>query len=91
MNVGLDRRLHRRYERRLSEEMDGVRVQMAQVEASLRTEIAQMGASIRQDMAQMGAGSVWMTLVAALAVVLQREVTSPFSTITMPPKAPCLR
>ena len=45
-----------RYERRLSEEMAGVRVQMAQVEASLRTEMAQMGASIRQDMAQMGAG-----------------------------------
>ena len=44
-----------RYERRLSEEMAGLRVQMAQVEASLRTEIAQMGASIRQDMAQMGA------------------------------------
>ena len=43
-----------RYERRLSEEMAGVRVQMAQVEASLRTEIAD-GASIRQDMAQMGA------------------------------------
>ncbi len=39
-----------RYERRLSEEMAGVRVQMAQVEASLRTEIAQMGASIRNDM-----------------------------------------
>ena len=45
-----------RYERRLSEEMAGVRVQIAQVEASLRTEIAQMGASIRQEMAQMGAG-----------------------------------
>ena len=45
-----------RYERRLSEEMAGVRVQMAQVEASLRTEIAQTAASIRQDMAQMGAG-----------------------------------
>ena len=44
-----------RYERRLSEEMAGVRVQVAQVEASLRTEMAQMGASIRQDMAQMGA------------------------------------
>ena len=44
-----------RYERRLSEEMAGVRVQIAQVEASLRTEIAQMDASIRQDMAQMGA------------------------------------
>jgi hypothetical protein len=44
-----------RYERRLSEEIAGVRVQLSQVEASLRTEIAQMGASIRQDMAQMGA------------------------------------
>ena len=45
-----------RYERRLSEEMAGVRIQIAQVEASLRTEIAQMGAGIRQDMAQMDAG-----------------------------------
>ena len=45
-----------RFERRLSEEMAGVRVQVAQVEASLRTDIAQTAASIRQDMAQMGAG-----------------------------------
>ena len=44
-----------RYERRLSEEIAGVRIQIAQVEASLRTEIAQMGADIRQDMAQMDA------------------------------------
>lgn len=40
-----------RYERRLAEEIAGVRVQIAQVEASLRTEMAQMGASIRQDIA----------------------------------------
>jgi hypothetical protein len=45
-----------RFERRLSEEMAGVRVQIAQVEGSLRSEMAQMGAGIRQDMAQMGAG-----------------------------------
>jgi hypothetical protein len=45
-----------RYERRLSEEIAGVRVQLSQVETSLRTEIAQMGASIRQDMAHMGSG-----------------------------------
>jgi len=45
-----------RYERRLAEEIAGVRVQIAQVEASLRTEIAQTGAGIRQEMAQMGAG-----------------------------------
>ena len=44
-----------RYERRPSEEMAGVRIQMAQVEASLRTEIAQMGAGLRQEMAQMDA------------------------------------
>ena len=44
-----------RYERRLAEEIAGVRVQIAQVEASLRTEIAQTGAGIRQEMAQMGA------------------------------------
>jgi len=45
-----------RFERRLAEEMAGVRVQLAQVEASLRTDMAEMGASIRQEMAQMGAG-----------------------------------
>lgn len=55
-----------RFERRLVEEIAGVRVQIANVEGSLRTEIAetratlreemaQMGASIRQDMAEMGA------------------------------------
>ena len=45
-----------RFERRLAEEIAGVRVQIAQTEAVLRQEMAQMGAGIRQDMAQMGAG-----------------------------------
>lgn len=44
-----------RFERRLVEEIAGVRVQIAQVEASLRRDMAEMGASIRQDMARMGA------------------------------------
>lgn len=44
-----------RFERRLVEEISGVRVQIAQVEASLRRDMAEMGASIRQDMARMGA------------------------------------
>ena len=45
-----------RFERRLVDEVAGVRVQIAQVESSLRVELAQMGAGIRQEMAQMGAG-----------------------------------
>jgi hypothetical protein len=44
-----------RFERRLVEEIAGVRVQIAQVEGALRTEMAEMGASIRQEMAEMGA------------------------------------
>ena len=54
-----------RFERRLVEEVAGLRVQIAQTEAVLRrdmaemradirTEMAQMGGSIRQEMAQMG-------------------------------------
>jgi hypothetical protein len=45
-----------RFERRLVEEMSGVRVQIAQLEASLRREMTEMGAAIRRDMAQMCAG-----------------------------------
>lgn len=44
-----------RVERRLVDEVAGVRVQLTQVESSLRLEMTQMGASIRQDMAEMGA------------------------------------
>jgi hypothetical protein len=44
-----------RSERRLAEELAGVRVQIAQTEGSLRREIAEMGAAIRQEMAEMGA------------------------------------
>jgi hypothetical protein len=44
-----------RFERRLVEEISGVRVHIAQVDASLRRDMAEMGASIRQDMARMGA------------------------------------
>lgn len=44
-----------RFERRLVEEISGVRVQIAQVEASLRRDMAEMGASIRRDMVEMGA------------------------------------
>jgi hypothetical protein len=42
-----------RFERRLSEEIAGVRVQLAQVEGSLKKEISGMGAAIRQEMAEM--------------------------------------
>lgn len=44
-----------RFERRLVEEVAGVRVQIAQVEASLRHELAKTAADIRQETAQMGA------------------------------------
>jgi hypothetical protein len=45
-----------RSERRLSEEIAGVRVQIAQTEGMLRREIAEMGAALRQETAQVGAG-----------------------------------
>ena len=55
-----------RFERRLVDEVAGLRVQIAQTEAvlrrdmaetgaAIRTEMAQMGSEIRQEMAQMGA------------------------------------
>jgi hypothetical protein len=44
-----------RFERRLVEEVAGVRVQIAQTEAVLRREMAETGAAIRTEMAQMGA------------------------------------
>jgi hypothetical protein len=45
-----------RFERRLVEEMSGVRAQIAQLEASLRREMTEMGAAIGRDMADMCAG-----------------------------------
>jgi hypothetical protein len=44
-----------RFERRLVEEISGVRVQIAQVDASIRRDMAEMGAGIRRDIAAMGA------------------------------------
>jgi hypothetical protein len=44
-----------RFERRLVEEVAGLRVQIAQTEAVLRRDMAEMGADIRTEMAQMGA------------------------------------
>lgn len=44
-----------RFERRLVEEVAGLRVQIAQTEGVLRRDMAEMGAAIRQEMAQMGA------------------------------------
>ena len=44
-----------RFERRLVEEVAGVRVQLGQVEGSLRQEIADTRAVLRQDMTAMGA------------------------------------
>jgi hypothetical protein len=39
-----------RFERRLVEEIAGLRVQIAQVDASIRRDMAEMGASLRQEM-----------------------------------------
>jgi hypothetical protein len=44
-----------RFERRLVEEIAGVRVQIAQVEGALRVEIADTRATLRHEMAEMGA------------------------------------
>ena len=44
-----------RFERRVVEEVSGMRVQTAQVEGVLRQDMAQLGASLRQEMAQQGA------------------------------------
>ena len=44
-----------RFERRLVEEVAGLRVQIAQTEAVLRRDMSEMGADIRQEMTQMGA------------------------------------
>ena len=45
-----------RFERRLGDEVAGLRVQIAQTEAVLRRDMAEMGAAIRVETAQMGAG-----------------------------------
>jgi hypothetical protein len=45
-----------RFERRLVEEVSGLRVQIAQVESSIRQDMSQMGAGIRQEMGEMRAG-----------------------------------
>jgi hypothetical protein len=44
-----------RFERRLVEEVAGLRVQIAQTEAVLRRDMVEMGADIRREMVQMGA------------------------------------
>ncbi len=45
-----------RFERRLVEEVSGLRVQIAQVESSFRQDMAQLGAALRQEMGEMRAG-----------------------------------
>jgi hypothetical protein len=44
-----------RFERRLVEEVSGVRVQLAQVESSLRQEMTQLRAELRQEMTELRA------------------------------------
>ena len=43
-----------RFERRLVEEVSGLRIQIAQVESTLRQDMAAMGATLRQEIATMG-------------------------------------
>ena len=45
-----------RFERRLVEEVSGLRVQIAQVESSIRQDMAQLGAGLRQEMGEMRLG-----------------------------------
>lgn len=42
-----------RFERRLVEEVSGLRVQMAQFDSSIRQEMAQLGADLRREMGEM--------------------------------------
>ena len=44
-----------RFERRLVEEVSGLRVQISQVESSIRQDMTKMGAELRGEMAQLGA------------------------------------
>ena len=44
-----------RFERRLVEEVSGLRVQIVQVESAIRQDMAQQGASLRAEIAQQGA------------------------------------
>ncbi len=43
-----------RFERRLVEEVSGLRIQIAQVESTVRQDMAAMGATLRQEIATMG-------------------------------------
>jgi hypothetical protein len=45
-----------RFERRLVEEVSGLRVQIAQVESSIRQDMAQLGAALRKEMTEMVVG-----------------------------------
>ena len=45
-----------RFERRLVEEVSGLRVQIAQVESSIRQDIAELAADLRQEMGEMRVG-----------------------------------
>lgn len=59
-----------RFERRLVEEVAGLRVQIAQTEAVLRRDMAEMGAAIRTEMAQMG-GSMRQEIAAGRVEMLK--------------------
>lgn len=62
-----------RFERRLVEEIGGVRLHIAQVEASIRQDMTAMGASIRQEMTAMGA-SIRQDMT-AMGASLRQEMT----------------
>jgi hypothetical protein len=61
-----------RFERRLVEEIAGVRVEMARSEARLREEIARQGATLRQEIGQQGVTLGQET--ARLGVELRQEM-----------------
>ena len=63
-----------RFERRLTEEASGLRVQMAQLGAELRQEMATMRADLRQETATMGAGL--RQEMAAMRADLREEIAT---------------
>jgi hypothetical protein len=63
-----------RFERRLVEEVAGLRVQVAKVESSLRQDMSATGASLRQDMSSMGASL--RQEISEMSANLRQEISS---------------
>ena len=68
-----------RFERRLVEEVSGVRLQIVQVESSIRQDMVQLGAGLRQEMADMRA--TLRQEIAELRSSLRQELTDVRATL----------